>query len=133
VAEGQDWTFSLREVAGRAGVSHNAPYNHVGDKQDLLVAIAGAGFARLHERMAASVAGIAAANKASLHRKRTGIIERDLFGRTDDGIRTDARRPIQLVNIRTVLVELIPPTWPVPSEKIITFLRHSRARAAARD
>ena len=26
--ETQDWDFSLREVARRAGVSHNAPYKH---------------------------------------------------------------------------------------------------------
>ena len=44
VTEEQDWTFSLREVARRAGVSHNAPYNHFGEKQDLLIAVAGAGF-----------------------------------------------------------------------------------------
>jgi AcrR family transcriptional regulator len=66
VTEEQDWTFSLREVARRAGVSHNAPYNHFGDKQDLLIAIAGAGFERLRQRMVASVAGIAAADEALL-------------------------------------------------------------------
>ena len=66
VTEEQDWTFSLREVARRAGVSHNAPYNHFGEKQDLLIAVAGAGFERLRERMAAAVAGIAAADKALL-------------------------------------------------------------------
>jgi AcrR family transcriptional regulator len=66
VTEEQDWTFSLREVARRAGVSHNAPYNHFGDKQDLLIAIAEAGFERLRGRMAASVAAIAATDKALL-------------------------------------------------------------------
>jgi AcrR family transcriptional regulator len=66
ITEEQDWTFSLREVARRAGVSHSAPYNHFGDKQDMLVAVAGTGFERLRERMAASVAGIAVADKALL-------------------------------------------------------------------
>jgi AcrR family transcriptional regulator len=66
VTEEQDWTFSLREVARRAGVSHNAPYNHFAEKQDLLVAVAAAGFERLRERMHAAVAGIAAADRALL-------------------------------------------------------------------
>jgi AcrR family transcriptional regulator len=66
VTEEQDWTFSLREVARHAEVSHNAPYNHFGDKQDMLVAVAEAGFERLRQRMAASVVTIAPADKALL-------------------------------------------------------------------
>jgi AcrR family transcriptional regulator len=56
VSEEQDWTFSLREVARRAGVSHNAPYNHFGDKRDLLAAIAAKGFDSLRERLLAASA-----------------------------------------------------------------------------
>lgn len=54
----QDWTFSLRELARRAGVSHNAPYSHFADKSDLLAAVGAAGMERLGERMQASVAEI---------------------------------------------------------------------------
>jgi AcrR family transcriptional regulator len=39
--------FTLREIARRAGVSHNAPYRHFRDKDDLLAAIAEQGFERL--------------------------------------------------------------------------------------
>jgi AcrR family transcriptional regulator len=59
VTEEQDWTFSLREVARRAGVSHNAPYNHFAEKRDLLGAVAAVGFEGLHDRMRAAIAGIA--------------------------------------------------------------------------
>jgi len=52
--ETQDWTFSLREVARRAGVSHNAPYKHFPEKRDLLAAVAARGFEALAERMAAA-------------------------------------------------------------------------------
>jgi AcrR family transcriptional regulator len=58
VTEEQDWAFSLREVARRAGVSHNAPYNHFPEKRDLLGAVAAAGFEALRERMRVSVAGV---------------------------------------------------------------------------
>ena len=34
--ETQGLEFSLRELAGRAGVSHNAPYKHFADKRELL-------------------------------------------------------------------------------------------------
>jgi AcrR family transcriptional regulator len=64
VAEEQDWTFSLREVARRAGVSHNAPYNHFAEKRDLLGAVAAVGFERLRKRMAAATAGIESAEAA---------------------------------------------------------------------
>ncbi len=39
--------FTLREVARRAGVSHNAPYRHFAGKDELLVAVAEEGFERL--------------------------------------------------------------------------------------
>ena len=39
--------FTLREVARRAGVSHNAPYRHFAGKDELLVAVAKEGFDRL--------------------------------------------------------------------------------------
>ena len=59
VTEEQDWAFSLREVARRAGVSHNAPYNHFADKDELLVAIAAAGLEMLRDRMLRAMVGLA--------------------------------------------------------------------------
>jgi AcrR family transcriptional regulator len=64
VTEEQDWTFSLREVARRAGVSHNAPYNHFADKRDLLAAVAVVGFAALEQRFRAATSGTANARTA---------------------------------------------------------------------
>src|SRR6266404_4482934 len=43
--------FTLREVARRAGVSHNAPYRHFRDRSDLLAAIAEDGFNGLTARI----------------------------------------------------------------------------------
>jgi AcrR family transcriptional regulator len=57
VTEEQDWTFSLREVARRAGVSPHAPYNHFSDKQELLGAVAVVGFERLRVGLLRAVAG----------------------------------------------------------------------------
>ena len=59
VTEEQDWTFSLREVARRAGVSHRAPYNHFPEKLDLLAAIAAVGFERLRDGLLRATIGIA--------------------------------------------------------------------------
>ena len=57
VTEEQAWTFSLREVARRAGVSHHAPYNHFPEKQDLLGPVAVVGFERLRDGMLSAMAG----------------------------------------------------------------------------
>jgi len=64
VTEEQDWTFSLRAVARRARVSHNAPYNHFADKRDLLAAVAATGFTQLGERILAAISGIENAQTA---------------------------------------------------------------------
>lgn len=48
--------LSLRDVARRVGVSHNAPYRHFPTKQALLAAVAAEGFAALSARMAAAPA-----------------------------------------------------------------------------
>jgi AcrR family transcriptional regulator len=47
VAEGGIGALSLREVARKAGVSHNAPYHHFKDRGSLLAALAEEGFAEL--------------------------------------------------------------------------------------
>lgn len=43
--------FTLRELARRAGVSHNAPYRHFESKDELLSAVAAQGFEELDESM----------------------------------------------------------------------------------
>lgn len=45
-------SLSLRELARRAGVSHNAPYRHFPDRKSLLAALAGEGFERLGDALA---------------------------------------------------------------------------------
>ena len=66
VAEKQDWTFSLREITRRAGVSHNAPYNHFADGDELLIAVAAAGFERMRDHLRSAVSDVAAPDKALL-------------------------------------------------------------------
>ena len=51
LSETQSTEFSLRELARRAGVSHNAPYKHFADKRELLAAVSAVGFERLAKRM----------------------------------------------------------------------------------
>ena len=47
--------LSLRKVAQRAGVSHNAPYSHFPDKQSLIAAISTEGFKQLYEALDAAI------------------------------------------------------------------------------
>ncbi|MGO9432331.1 TetR/AcrR family transcriptional regulator [Rhodoblastus sp.] len=56
--ETQSTEFSLRELARRAGVSHNAPYKHFGDKRELLTAVSAMGFEFLAERMTHAMEGL---------------------------------------------------------------------------
>jgi AcrR family transcriptional regulator len=51
IAESGATAFTLREVARRAGVSHNAPYRHFQDKDALLAAVATEGYRELTEAM----------------------------------------------------------------------------------
>lgn len=47
--------LSLRKVAQRAGVSHNAPYSHFPDKQSLIAAISTEGFKQLYDELDAVI------------------------------------------------------------------------------
>lgn len=61
--ETQSLEFSLRELARRAGVSHNAPYKHFADKRELLAAVSAAGFEMLAKRMTSEIAGFGTARE----------------------------------------------------------------------
>jgi AcrR family transcriptional regulator len=61
--------FNLREVARRAGVSHNAPYRHFRDKGHLLAEVAAQGFRELNASMVVGAGG----EKTALEKlKRSG-------------------------------------------------------------
>jgi len=51
IAEVGPAAFTLREVARRAGISHNAPYRHFREKDELLAAVAAEGFERLADAL----------------------------------------------------------------------------------
>jgi len=58
IAEGELGTFSLREVARRAGVTPAAPYHHFKDKTALLAAVAEEGFMALRGLLEAALAPV---------------------------------------------------------------------------
>ncbi len=47
IEEGGLDRFSMREVARKAGVSHQAPYHYFGDREAILATLAGEGFEKL--------------------------------------------------------------------------------------
>jgi len=51
IAEVGPTGFTLRELARRAGVSHNAPYRHFRDRDDLMAAVATQGYRELTHAM----------------------------------------------------------------------------------
>jgi len=57
IAEVGPTAFTLREVARRAGVSHNAPYRHFRDRDDLMAAVAAQGFRELTRAMIEAAQG----------------------------------------------------------------------------
>lgn len=64
--EGGVGALSLREVARRADVSHNAPYRHFASKDELLAALAASGFDQL------------AASRADISDPRDALVESGL-------------------------------------------------------
>src|SRR5687767_8172023 len=60
VAERGTAGFTLREVARRAGVSHNAPYRHYKDREALLAEVARQGFEELGGALAKALAAAGA-------------------------------------------------------------------------
>ena len=59
IEEGGLDRLSMREVARKAGVSHQAPYHYFGDREAILAALAGEGFSKLGQSLmrAAAQAG----------------------------------------------------------------------------
>jgi AcrR family transcriptional regulator len=69
IAEAGPGGFNLREVARRACVSHNAPYRHFRDKEELLAAVTAQGFQELN---AALLEGVASETTPLAQLKRIG-------------------------------------------------------------
>jgi AcrR family transcriptional regulator len=65
--EGGLGALSMREVARRAGVSHQAPYHYFADREAILAELAGDGFDRLHDYMVSAV-GLARNSRADKNR-----------------------------------------------------------------
>ena len=58
--------LSMREAARKAGVSHQAPYHHFGDREAILAAIATEGFGMLQQELSRSLDKHAASQRTAL-------------------------------------------------------------------
>jgi AcrR family transcriptional regulator len=98
--------FTIRELARRARVSHNAPYRHFRDKDELLEAVAIEGFARLTAAMLKrSAAGQTAAERLrlsgcgyvdfALHWPQHFLVMFDLPARTTPGDQRGGKKAFQ--------------------------------------
>lgn len=65
--EGGLGALSMREVARRAGVSHQAPYHYFTDREAILAELAGDGFNRLYDYMVSAI-GLARNTRADKNR-----------------------------------------------------------------
>lgn len=66
--------LSLRDLARQAGVSHAAPRRHFADRQELLDALAEAGFARLVDEIHAAIDGAGEDYQARLRAAATAYV-----------------------------------------------------------
>jgi AcrR family transcriptional regulator len=79
--------LSVRAAARRAGVSHNAPYRHFPDRDSLLAALAGQGFAQLADalqgrsgrEMGEAYVGFALANPQRYRLMFGGLLRLDAY------------------------------------------------------
>ena len=51
IEEKNDFNFTMRELARKAQVTHNAPYRHFADKTELLASLAEEGFVCMQTRL----------------------------------------------------------------------------------
>jgi AcrR family transcriptional regulator len=117
LGETQSTEFSLRELARRAGVTHNAPYKHFADKRELLAAVSAVGFDLLAKRLIGAMQGqttprarlFAIARDYVRHGVENPALYRLMFGGYLTGP-DDARPAVEIAaaeNTKTLLADAI--------------------------
>ena len=107
------YSLSLRKIARRIGVSHNAPYRHFPDKESLLVEIAEIGFKQLHQALQQAIDESSGDAKAKLENIGVAYVEyalnnqayyRVMFG---DGCLGDSQKYPQLEQISAATFNIL--------------------------